>query len=115
MPPQKTKLHGTSGFAFKKMPNSAMRGIVGHSTHSLPVTIAHGLFSIIPTPAYFLYVIVIVGLSYSVYAAYPSVIDSVPALGGVPLFIVGGLGICLGKLYTGKNSRPTYIIGDKTK
>lgn len=109
------RIHGTSKFTFKKMLALAMSGIVGYSTRPLHVAIVLGLFSIILALSYFLYVIVIVCMGYNVSVGWPSVIATVLALGGVQLFIVGVLGIYLGKLFMEQKSRPTYVIGNKTE
>lgn len=109
------RLHGTSKFTFKKMLALAMSGIVGYSTRPLHMAIVLGLISIILALAYFLYVIVIVCLGHTVSVGWPSVIATVLALSGIQLFIVGVLGIYLGKLFMEQKSRPTYVIGDKTK
>jgi dolichol-phosphate mannosyltransferase len=94
----------------------ALSGIVGYSVRPLYISIVLGLVSICLAMAYFLYVLVVTccGIT-TISLGWPSLIATVLAIGGVQLFILGILGIYMGKLYMENKERPTYVIGDKTK
>lgn len=111
----KERQHGVSKFTLRKMCALALSGIVGYSARPLYLSIVLGLISITLSLLYFAYVIVITlcGLS-EVSMGWPSIIATVLAIGGVQLFILGILGIYVGKLYMENKARPTYVIGAKT-
>lgn len=106
--------HGVSKFTLKKMLALAMSGLIGYSTRPLYIAIVLGLISILLAFAYFVYVMVMVCIGGPVSVGWPSVIATILALGGVQLFLIGIVGIYLGKLFMEQKSRPTYVVGDKT-
>ena len=112
----KERQHGVSKFTLKKMCALALSGIVGYSVRPLYISIVLGMVSICLAMAYFLYVLVVTccGIT-TISLGWPSLIATVLAIGGVQLFILGILGIYMGKLYMENKERPTYVIGDKTK
>ncbi len=106
---------GESKFTLRKMCSLALSGIVGYSVRPLYISIVLGLCSIVLSFAYFVYVLIVTlcGLT-TINLGWPSIIATVLAIGGVQLFMLGILGIYLGKLYMEHKGRPTYVIGDKT-
>lgn len=108
------RLHGSSKFTLKKMLSLALSGIVGYSTRPLYASIIIGLIALLLAVAYFIYVLTIVCMGYDVSVGWPSVIATILALGGVQLFLLGIVGIYLGKLFMEQKSRPTYVIEEKT-
>lgn len=107
---------GESKFTLKKMCSLALSGIVGYSVRPLYISIILGLVSIMLAFAYFAYVIIVTCCGASrISLGWPSLIATVLAIGGVQLFMLGILGIYLGKLYMENKGRPTYVIGAKTK
>lgn len=108
------RIHGSSKFTLKKMCALAMSGIVGYSTRPLYLSISLGLFAMAAAVMYFVYVIVVACLGVNVSLGWPSVIVCILGLGGMQLFILGILGIYLGKLFMEHKSRPTYVVAEKT-
>lgn len=108
------RMHGTSKFTLKKMCALAMSGIVGYSTRPLYLSVTLGLIAIALAALYFVYVIVVACMGVNVSLGWPSVIACVLGLGGLQLFILGILGIYLGKLFMEHKSRPTYVVAEKT-
>ena len=108
------RIHGSSKFTMKKMCDLALSGIVGYSTRPLHLAIVIGLIAITLAFLYFLYVIVVVCIGIDVSLGWPSVIACILGLGGIQLFILGIMGIYLGKLFMEHKSRPTYVIAERT-
>lgn len=108
--------HGVSKFTLRKMCSLAMTGIVGYSVRPLYFSIILGLISLIISFAYFLYVIIVATSGATdISVGWPSLIATVLAIGGVQLFMLGILGIYLGKLYMEHKARPTYVVGARTR
>ena len=63
---------------------------------------------------YFPYVITVSICGLGIEVGWPSLIGTVLALGGVQLFIIGIVGIYLGKLFMEMKARPTYVISETT-
>lgn len=107
--------HGVSKFTLRKMCALALSGIVGYSVRPLYISIVLGLVSILLSLAYFIYVLIVtLGGWATISLGWPSLIATVLAIGGVQLFMLGILGIYLGKLYMENKGRPTYVIGART-
>ena len=108
--------YGESKFTLRKMCALALSGIVGYSVRPLYISIVLGLVSIVLAIAYFLYVLIVTlcGLS-TISLGWPSIVATVLAIGGVQLFMLGILGIYLGKLYMENKGRPTYVVGARTR
>lgn len=108
------RMHGASKFTIKKMCALAMSGIVGYSTRPLYLSIAMGLVAIALAALYLVYVVVVACLGVNVSLGWPSVIACVLGLGGLQLFIMGIIGIYIGKLFMEHKSRPVYVVAEKT-
>lgn len=106
--------HGESKFTIRKMCALAMSGIVGYSTRPLYVAIFIGLLAIAMAALYMVYVIVVSCLGLKISMGWPSIIACILGLGGLQLFIMGILGIYLGKLFMEQKSRPTYVVAERT-
>lgn len=107
------RIHGHSKFTLKKMGALAMSGIVGYSTRPLYLALVVGLISIMLACAYLCYVIVVACLGGTVSLGWPSIISTILGLGGIQLFIMGIMGIYLGKLFMENKNRPTFVIEEK--
>lgn len=107
------RIHGQSKFTLKKMGALAMSGIVGYSTRPLYLALVVGLFSILVACAYLCYVIVVVCLGGTVSLGWPSIISTILGLGGIQLFVMGIMGIYLGKMFMENKNRPTFVIEEK--
>lgn len=108
------RIHGVSQYTLKKMVALSLSGIVGYSARPLHLAIILGMCFIVLALVYFAYVITVAIIGADVEVGWPSVIATILALGGVQLFIIGIVGIYLGKLFMEVKGRPSYVIGDKT-
>lgn len=107
---------GVSKFTLHKMCSLALSGIVGYSVRPLYISIVLGLLSIVLSIAYFLYVLIVTLCGFTaIKLGWPSIIATVLAIGGVQLFMLGILGIYMGKLYMENKARPTYVVGARTR
>ncbi|MBR2313980.1 MAG: hypothetical protein IKA55_03890 [Akkermansia sp.] len=106
--------HGVSQFTLRKMISLSLSGIVGYSTRPLHLSIILGMSCIVLALIYFTYVITVAIIGANIEVGWPSVIATILALGGVQLFIIGIVGIYLGKLFMEAKGRPSYVIHDKT-
>lgn len=105
------RLHGVSKFTMKKMSNLAMSGIVGYSVRPLYLTIILGGVCLCMAALYFAYVLgMALFSSEHVSVGWPSVIATILLLGGVQLFMLGIIGIYLGRLFMENKHRPSYLI-----
>ena len=109
------RIHGTSRYTLKKMIALSLSGIVGYSARPLYLSILLGMFSIVLALVYFIYVIVVSVCGFPIEVGWPSVIATILALGGVQLFIIGIVGVYLGKLFMELKGRPAYVIDRQTK
>lgn len=108
------RVHGTSRYTLKKMLALSMSGIVGYSARPLYLAIVLGAVSLLLALLYFAYVITVTVTGQHVEIGWPSIVATVLALGGIQLFVIGILGIYLGKIFMEIKSRPTYVVGEKT-
>lgn len=106
--------HGVSQYTLKKMLSLSLSGIVGYSARPLHLAIILGMISILLALGYFAYVITVSICGLDIEVGWPSLIGTVLALGGVQLFIIGIVGIYLGKLFMEMKARPTYVISETT-
>lgn len=108
------RVHGTTKFTIKKMTDLAMSGIVGYSTRPLSIAALLGCVFIFLSLSYFIYVIVLIASgSEKVLVGWTSIIATVLALGGVQLFMLGIIGIYLGRFFMEHKQRPAYLIEKK--
>lgn len=105
------RLHGTSKFTMKKMSNLAISGIVGYSLRPLYFTILLGGICLLLALLYIIYVLAITLLGSSqVSIGWPSIIATILLLGGVQLFMLGIIGIYLGRMFMEIKHRPSYLV-----
>lgn len=109
------RLHGSSKFTVKKMCSLAMSGIIGYSTKPLYIAVFIGLLAISLAFIYMIYVTIVTCMGLHVSLGWPSVIACILGLGGIQLLIMGILGIYLGKMFMEQRSRPTYVVGARTR
>ena len=108
------RVHGVSQYTLRKMLSLSLSGIIGYSIRPLHLSIILGMSCIVLAFVYFAYVIAITIIGTNVEVGWPSVIATILALGGLQLFIVGIVGIYLGKMFTEVKGRPSYVIGERT-
>ncbi len=109
------RLHGCSKFTLRKMLRLAMSGIVGYSTRPLYLSLVLGSIAILLAAIYFAYVIAVSLTGQGVSLGWPSLMATILALGGTQLFLLGIVGIYLGRLFMEQKGRPSYILMDKTR
>lgn len=109
------RLYGTSKFTLKKMLSLAMNGIVGYSARPLYLSVVLGLVAICMAAIYFMYVVVVYFCGFPVSLGWSSLMMTLLAIGGLQFFLMGIVGIYLGKLVSENRSRPTYLVGMRTK
>lgn len=109
------RLYGTSKFTLKKMLSLAMNGIVGYSARPLYLSVVLGLVAICMAAIYFVYVVVVYFCGSPVSLGWSSLMMTLLAIGGLQFFLMGIVGIYLGKLVSENRSRPTYLVGMRTK
>lgn len=104
---------GKSKFTVKKMLNLALSGVVGYSTLPLFISIGIGAISIVLSLLYFIYVLVVFFAGWNVSVGWASVIACILCVGGVNMFMLGLIGVYLGKLFMEEKGRPTYVVAEK--
>lgn len=65
-----------------------------------------GLLAILLSAAYFTYVIIVSLMGCEVSLGWPSLMSTILALGGIQLFVLGIVGIYLGRLFMDAKGRP---------
>lgn len=103
------RLSGTTKYTFKKMVNLAVQGILSFSTKPLHLALYLGfgiaLLSLLLIPYAILSLI-----SGHVMAGWVSLIITVSFLGGLQLFILGIIGLYIGRIFAQTKGFPPYII-----
>lgn len=99
---------GKSKFSVKKMLNLALSGGDGYSVLPLYLSIGIGAMSIELLLLYFICVLVVFFAGKNVSLCRPSVIACILCVGGVNMFMLGRIGIYLGKLFM-EGKRTTYL------
>jgi len=107
---QGQRLHGSSKYSLKKMFKLSVAGITSFSVRPLYFSLYLGAFFASSSMLYLFYALGIKMFTYRSVSGWASVIASVLLMGGVQLFILGVMGIYLGKLFIQSKSRPQYII-----
>jgi dolichol-phosphate mannosyltransferase len=107
------RFSGTTKYNFKKMARFAIEGITSFSTLPLIFSIYLGFF------------MATAGFVYGVYTLYVKVFTnwSIPGwasiailhstIGGIQLFIMGIVGLYIGKIYNETKQRPIYLVREK--
>ena len=104
------RFSGTSKYTFKKMMRFALQGITSFSIRPLYLAIYLGLgLSVFAFIFYIGYVL------YSIYfghviSGWASVISTIVFFGGLNLFVLGIVGMYVGKLFIQSKNRPNYLI-----
>lgn len=103
------RLSGETKYTFKKMLNLAVQGILSFSTKPLHLALYLGftisLLSLLLVP----YAIISL-ISGHVMAGWVSLIITVGFLGGLQLFILGIIGLYIGRIFIKVKGYPSYII-----
>ncbi|MBL4663031.1 MAG: glycosyltransferase family 2 protein [Flavobacteriaceae bacterium] len=106
------RAEGKSSYSFKKLLNLSLDIVLSYSDKPLRLTIKLGLLIT------FLALLFSVALIYRWYIGeievigYTSVILSIWLLSGIIIFVLGMVGLYIGKIFENVKDRPTYIIKD---
>ncbi|WP_344850105.1 glycosyltransferase family 2 protein [Pedobacter jeongneungensis] len=103
------RIHGKTQYSFSKMLRLAESGLTGFSVRPLRFAIYLGIF-FSSISLLFLPYILSQYLRGETVAGWTSLIATVIFLGGINLFILGVIGIYIGKLFTQSKQRPSYIV-----
>ena len=106
------RAEGTSSYNFKKLLNLSLDIVLAYSDKPLRLAIKLGLlitflallFSVVLLYRWYIGVIEVAG--------YTSVILSIWFLSGIIIFVLGTVGLYIGKIFENVKDRPTYIIKD---
>ena len=107
------RAEGTSSYNFKKLLNLSLDIVLAYSDKPLRLAIKLGLlitflallFSVVLLYRWYIGVIEVAG--------YTSVILSIWFLSGIIIFVLGMVGLYIGKIFENVKDRPTYIIKDR--
>lgn len=106
------RIDGESGYDLKKLLNLALEIILAYSDKPLRLTVKLGLFISLGTFVLILVTIIRYLLGQIVVPGYFSIILSVWLLGGMIIFILGVVGLYVGKMFEGVKNRPIYIVDE---
>ncbi len=105
--------HGATKWSFRTLFRFAFDGITAFSTVPLRVwTYLGGLISVLAIAAavYFAVRTLLFGVDV---AGYPSLIVSIPFLGGVQLMSLGIIGEYIGRIFAEVKRRPLYVVAER--
>lgn len=103
------RLSGKTKYTFKKMRNLAVQGILSFSTKPLHLALYLGFGIAILSLLFIPYAIVSLVTGH-VMAGWVSLILTVSFLGGLQLFILGIIGLYIGRIFAQTKGFPPYII-----
>ncbi len=105
---------GESGYSFNKLINLALDIMLAYSDKPLRLAVKLGLTISIISMLLILITIIRYALGLIYVEGYFSIILSVWFLGGLIIFILGMVGLYIGKTFEGVKNRPIYIIDETT-
>jgi dolichol-phosphate mannosyltransferase len=103
------RLYGKSKYTIKKMCSLAIQGITSFSVKPLHVALYVGFFIAVLSLLCIPYAIISFFSGYYM-AGWASLIATVGFLGGLQLFILGIIGLYIGKIFIQTKERPAYIV-----
>lgn len=101
---------GESSYSWARLFDLAFNNIIAFSDKPLRLTVRLGLFMALVSGLVGLFYILIYFLGYISVSGFASLIISLWFLSGIIIFILGMLGIYLGKTFDQVKQRPLYII-----
>ena len=105
-----TRKEGKSTYSFSKLLNLAFMVILTYSQKPLILTIKSGLLISFLSLIFVVYNIIRWYMGKIIVLGYSSLIASTWLIGGMIIFILGILGLYLGKAFEGIKNRPIFII-----
>lgn len=103
------RLSGQTKYTFKKMRNLALQGILSFSTKPLHLSLYLGFTIAILSLLLVPYAIISLWTGH-VMAGWVSLIITIGFLGGLQVFILGIIGLYIGRIFTQTKGFPPYII-----
>ncbi|NBX69631.1 MAG: glycosyltransferase [Proteobacteria bacterium] len=107
---QAFRQHGESKYSFVKMLKLSVAGVTSFSVKPLYLSLYLGAFFASSSFLYLAYAVVIKLFTAKSVSGWASVIASVLLIGGVQLFVLGVMGVYLGKMFAQSKGRPHYIV-----
>ncbi|MEW6675098.1 MAG: glycosyltransferase family 2 protein [Nitrospirota bacterium] len=105
---------GQTSYSFKKLLNLAIDVIIAFSDKPLWLTVKLGFTISFLSFLCATYIILRALFGIKGVEGWPSLIVSIGFLSGLIIFILGLIGIYIGKIFDEEKSRPLYIIDEKT-
>lgn len=105
---------GKSAYTLHKLINLALNVIIAFSDKPLRLTVKLGLLVSLMSMVYAVYIIIRAYLGLTNVQGWPSLIVSIWFFSGVIIFIMGIIGIYIGKIFDEVKRRPLYIIKNTT-
>ncbi|RYD91334.1 MAG: glycosyltransferase, partial [Sphingobacteriales bacterium] len=103
------RLHGEASYSFFKLFRLALSSIMSFSVKPLYMVTGLGLTFAVGSLLYVPYIIVSYMLNLNV-SGWASIIATIAFFGGLQLFVLGVIGMYLGKLFMQAKQRPSFII-----
>ena len=103
---------GQTKYSFNKMAAFAIAGITSSSAKPLYFSIYLGAFMAFLAFLYGIYAICIALFTNDVITGWTSIVASIVFIGGIQLFVMGIIGVYLGKVFKESKNRPHYIIDE---
>ena len=109
----KKRLNGDSGYSSLKMFRLALSGLTGFSVKPLHFAIYLGIIMSGLSLIYILYAIIRYYTGNTI-SGWLSIIITITFLGGLQLFVLGIIGLYIGKFFIQTKNRPEYIVNKTT-
>ena len=103
---------GQTKYSFNKMAAFAIAGITSSSAKPLYFSIYLGAFMAFLAFLYGIYAICIALFTNDAITGWTSIVASIVFIGGIQLFVMGIIGVYLGKVFKESKNRPHYIIDE---
>lgn len=107
------RFEGKSSYNFKKLLELALDISLAYSVKPLKLTVKLGFFISSLSMIYALYTIFEYYNGYIKVSGFTTLAVSIWFLSGIIIFILGIIGLYIGKIFDGIKNRPLYIIGKK--
>ena len=108
------RCNGCSSYSFKKLVTLAFNVIISFSDKPLRIVVKLGSFISLVSFLYALYIVFSVFGGSDKLLGWPSIIVSMSFFSGLIIFIIGIVGLYIGKIFEGTKRRPIYIVDNTT-
>jgi glycosyltransferase involved in cell wall biosynthesis len=107
------RLHGSSSYTLSKLIDLSLDVILSNSNKPLKLTVKFGFLISLISFLLAIYNLIAHWLGIINVKGYTSTIFSIWFVGGILLFVLGILGLYIGKIFEEVKARPLYIIDEK--